>query len=667
MGFAVGGSGGLTLITTAATPALVYDPVVGTSAEFSGRLFYEVIPDIYHLLSDYDVLPEVWEGYMHLVADLLQVLVCAEGGDSIVDVPIDYQRKYVHLDLEFVDELKSDPELVYTGSGDERYVYRESSEVIGATWTTKLSTDHGYWPLQSILDQRASLRWSWRASYSQFEEGSYGFIGYSNSSSTAIEDSLLVGVGNGGRVGILHISETGDPNFVESPVVVPLDTLLDFEVTYDSATTIVAVTVTRVSDGTILLNAFSYSLIGGPSSELFSVDAFGFINLNSSQTSLDSHSAFVTVLSRAVVGEVHQVTYLDPSLGEDVQEVPYLQDTWKDPTFLWANTVDYEFVDGFLAFETQPPDYVLAEYISYNKELVKNNYGLSVGLSGDNTQLYKSQVQALHSIYWKGPTLRGIRLGIQVLLGLPFSEEAGEVLSINPVATGDTGEIVVRGVSGLLRSYSYPNTVSPVVTVGQEVEQFDYLTDGVEVMDWKTNPDWFKPFLDSSAKATAPDIYAEALNYLEQADVPVNELHKYHMFMISIDSSVFSIAQVSALQAFLESLKPTWKGYVLDVNVGLVDDVTIVDEIVVDMIVELWDHGGGSSVLAPRYGDPGWPPHDYQYEDPASIQYGLYHELFPDDPVEVRLDNISGSPQTILVGGVPVTVPAGDFVVENIP
>ena len=666
MSFIVGGSGGITLVTTYQVSALVYDPVIGTSAEFSGRLFYEVLPDIYHLLADYDIFPEVWEAYVQIVADLLQSLLCAEAGDSLLDVPIDYQRKYEHIDFEILDYLNSDPQLVFSGSGETKYVYQPTSSAILATWMTKLSTDTGAWPLNCQIDQRAWLSWSWQASYTAIESGSYGFVGYFNSASSAMENSLLVGVGNGGRIGILQISSTGEPNFIESPVVIPINTNIAVNVDYDSQTHVVIVRVDDNDTHTPLLDGFTYSLLGGPYSELFEVDSFGLANLNTNTVSLDSYSAFVTVLSNKVIGTVAQVFYMDPSMGLNVQEVPFLQDRWKNPMLFWYNTVDYNFVDGFFAFKRRPAEFMLAEYVSYNKELVKNNFGLSAGLSGLNTDLYKSQIQALHSIYWKGPSLKGIRLGIQVLLGLPFAAEAGEILSINPVFTGDLGVITIRGDSGLIRTYPYPREVTPVVSIGGTVEKFDYLTDGVEVIDWKTNPDWFKPFLDPTATATAPDIYATALTYLEQYETPVLEIHKYHMFMVSIDSSLFNVAQLAALRAFLDTLKPTWKGYVLDLAVGLVDDITTVDEITVDLVANIWDHGGGSSILVPKYGDPGWAPYTHQYANPATIQYGMYHDLFPDDPIEVVIENVSAFPKTIFVGGILVIVPPGGIVTENI-
>lgn len=667
MSFVVGGSGGITFVTTDQVSSLVYDPVVGTSAEFSGRLFYEVLPDIYHLLSDYDVLPEIWESYVMLVADLLQTLLCAEAGDSLLDIPIDYQRKYAHIDFDVVDYLNSDPQLVCTGKGDEKYVYQPVTGAIQATWMTKLSNDTGAWPLRYQVDQRTWLSWAWQVSYTVLDSGSYGFVGYFNSASVAMENSLLVGVGNGGRIGILHISSTGEPNFIESPVVVPLNTVVGVTVDYSSQTSVLTVGVNNISTGAPLLDGFSYSLLWGPHSELFEVDSFGLINLNTNQLSLDSYSAFVTVLSNRVVGTINQVFYMDPSLGLDVQEVPFLQDRWKDPMLFWENTVDYDFVDGFFALKRRPASFMLAEYISYDKSLVKNNFGLSAGLDGFNTDLYKSQVQALHSIYWKGPSLTGIRLGIQILLGLPFAAEAGEVTNVNPVFTGDLGVITIKGDSGLIRTYPYPREVSPLFAVGDTVDKFDYLTDGVEVIDWKTHPEWFKPFLDPTATATAPDIYATAFTYLEQYETPVLELHKYHMFMVSINSSIFNVAQLAALRAFLDTLKPTWKGYVLDMAVGLADDVTIVDEITVDLVANIWDHGGGSLILVPKYGAPGWAPYTYQYANPATIQYGMYHDLFPDDPIEVVIENVSGVPKAIFVGGILVIVPPGGIVTENIP
>jgi hypothetical protein len=341
----------------------------------------------------------------------------------------------------------------------------------------------------------------------------------------------------------------------------------------------------------------------------------------------------------------------------------------------WTESVDYDHHHdedeewSFIAFQEQPEAFLLAEYVSYNQELIKNNFGLDVDFSGPNTVSYKSQVQALHSIYWKGPTVRGIQLGIQVLLGLPFAEESGTVTIVNPAYSGDFGEIVIVGASGA-RAYRYPLSVSPLVAVDDSVEQFQPLTDGVEIRDWVNSPDWFLSFL-GDASASSTDHFATALNYREPAQVVDSELQKYHMFAVVVLNDIFSVAQLPAIQGFLDAIRQTWKAIVLTVVASLEDDVSIEDELALLLEANLFDHGGGSAVLHPRYDDLSGPStYAYHYDGvPAPlIYYDMFHDLFPEDPIEVILEKVAGAPETIYVNGVATLVTLGDPpITENIP
>jgi len=666
MSIAIGGGGGLTLITTQSVRATVYDPVTRGNTEFDGRLFYEILPDVYSLLADYDLLPRIWEGYSEAMCDLLLSLICADSSRSLLDVALDYQHKYQHIDFWFEQMMVNDPLPEYAGRGSLNFPYASSSQALAATWRTKLASDRAGFELRSDFDQRATTRWWWIADYSQLDAGSYGFVGYYNSTATAIENSFMVGVGRGGRIAVLQVAPNGSPNMVETSAVVPLDTKVLFQVEYRGSDNTVELTAVDATDGTVYLSGFSYSLLSGPSSEEFSVDRFGLVNLDITETDFSVVVGFNPVKEQAVVGNVYYLGYLDPTMGTDVQAVPALQDSWVDPVVFWEDTENYEYHEYFFAFEEQPEDFLLAEYVSYNRELIKNSFGLNVNFDGPNTATYKSQVQALHSVYWKGPTVLGIQLGTQVLLGLPFSEEAGEVLSVNPAKTGDTGEIVVSGKNGK-RAYEYPNSVDAAVVVGETVTQFYPLTEGVEVKDWKNDPSWFRPFLGDVHTPTT-DVFTEALRFYETAPVPVNEAQKYHMFMVSVHESLFSSGQLASLLDFFSSIKQTWKGIVFSIFADPSDDVSPEDSVEINLTAPVWDHGGGSHIYAPKYGAPGGPPYDYAYGGTSpAIQYGMFHPSFPDDPLEVRLTNQDVVPHTITVNGSPVTVDPGNTHVESIP
>jgi hypothetical protein len=316
--------------------------------------------------------------------------------------------------------------------------------------------------------------------------------------------------------------------------------------------------------------------------------------------------------------------------------------------------VEYNYYPTFFSFRSQPPDFVLAEYVSWNMDLVRNNFGVSVGLDRPNTPLYKSQVQALHSVYWKGPTVSAIRLGVQALLGLPFAEHAGEVTAIDTAYTGGLGQITVRESTGN-KYYTYPRVVTPVVAVGDTVVQFQVLTTGVAIVDWKNDPDWFRPFLDDLwTPSTSP--FAVSFNMLGDIATPRNEVQKYHMYMVEIDEPLFMYADLSYLLAFLNSIRTTWKSVLLSIVSRLLDVLDPVETVTLDGVIHLRDYGGDAlSVI--RYGD------GHLYGDP--IVYGQYHLIWPVDEITVTETNTDVVPHNTIINGFPVVVNAGDSVTET--
>jgi carboxyl-terminal processing protease len=77
--------------------------------------------------------------------------------------------------------------------------------------------------------------------------------------------------------------------------------------------------------------------------------------------------------------------------------------------------------------------------------------------------------------YTNGPTIRNIRLGLQILLGLPFTEERGIIKELQdrdyrPV---DVDELSTAGVRGTLKSLDDPYTVylTPAETKAFEEKQ----------------------------------------------------------------------------------------------------------------------------------------------------------------------------------------------------
>src|SRR5690606_15095169 len=236
-----------------------------------------------------------------------------------------------------------------------------------------------------------------------------------------------------------------------------------------------------------------------------------------------------------------------------VVDVPCLQEFIKpasDAEVLRRN-VDY-FIDTFrgqpcIKFVSEaggpdvwegnlPPDRLWAEttYID-NSLAIEANFGTPVEFTlEDAAQVshnfdYLSAVKGLWYAYLNGPTISNLRIGTQILLGLPFAEESGVIEEIRHEFSPSQGRILIRdkASSAVVRSYSYPRTLSLETNpetgrpyqVGDEVSQFAPLVRGAEVLDWVNTPDWFEGYLNQGS-------------FLE--------IEKFFKFLVRIDSEAFS-------------------------------------------------------------------------------------------------------------------------------
>ena len=262
--------------------------------------------------------------------------------------------------------------------------------------------------------------------------------------------------------------------------------------------------------------------------------------------------------------------YLDPTVGEVVLSLPRLQDVVVDPAELQFEGTDYFVVvteaanlsnsTSTIKFQEPPILAYWAEYVAYDEAYIRDNFGRNVGLNALSSDQYKAQVRGLHYSYFRGPTLASVRLGTHILVGLPISEAEGVVDSINPAYSGTLGLITVSGVD-----YLYPSVVGTSLQVGDEVAQFAPLSDGVEVVDYRTDPAWFA------------------------GRSGFHELEKYHSFQINLNLDAFGIDTLALASVFTDAIKPTWKNAHFLVFKNLVDEVEMTDRLLVGLILHLYD------------------------------------------------------------------------------
>jgi hypothetical protein len=277
---------------------------------------------------------------------------------------------------------------------------------------------------------------------------------------------------------------------------------------------------------------------------------------------------------------------VDPAL----HELPTLQENiveTDDSKFIHEN-VDYYITthrgvpclkfaasNGFSPFEGErPPARLWAEFTYIdNAEVIEDNFGRPVGLLRDelvrsNTEVdYLSAVRGMWHAYYNPPTLYNLRVGIQILLGLPFAERAGTIQEIRTDFFGTQTRVLIKDSdSDIVRSYTFnkllPLEVNPAngarYVVGDSIAEFAPIATGASVVDYIKDPTWW-------------------LGYVDQGSM--SELEKYHRFVVRVDSRVFNISAIGLASRFLYKMRPQPERYFFLVQL---DVSSITDEISVD-------------------------------------------------------------------------------------
>lgn len=224
--------------------------------------------------------------------------------------------------------------------------------------------------------------------------------------------------------------------------------------------------------------------------------------------------------------------------------------------------------------------------VSYfdNSPAIEGNFGILVGLTKADLEKvssnlsYRQAVAGLMYAYTRGSAVNKIRLGAQILLGLPFAEHRGIVRSVDDDyrlganRTPVEGRLLIEDVDktgmplGTLRVYTYPidptsdlagletnPTTKKLYVVGDMVELFAPLSKGVEVSDYLTGSQSFQ-----SAKQI---------------------LRQFHSFRLRANDSIFSLAEMSLVSDFLRRITPSAVSFVILSTAEYRDSVTISDHI----------------------------------------------------------------------------------------
>ncbi len=290
------------------------------------------------------------------------------------------------------------------------------------------------------------------------------------------------------------------------------------------------------------------------------------------------------------------------TVDSELISVPVFQEQLIDPPVVLRENLDYVIEDSALTFvgslftlKDPAPERFWAECSYFdNGQVIENNFGRLVSLTREDltskkTQApYLSAVKGLFFALTNGPTVANIRLGLQILLGLPFTEARGEILEIQDNFTFDVdgnplGRILIEDIdendnrTGFRRISLFPTVVGLEINpstrqtfkVGDRVEQFVPLSKGIEVQDYIKTPRW----------------WVQALLGLE--------ILKFFTFKVAVDSDIFDIDDATFALEFIKTIKPSYTDVITTAVATLVDDIDVEDFISGSIGLKFYDNAWG--------------------------------------------------------------------------
>lgn len=331
---------------------------------------------------------------------------------------------------------------------------------------------------------------------------------------------------------------------------------------------------------------------------------------------------------------IKRATYIP--VDDLVVEIPRLQEIIKNPQTKLDQNIDFyvekidvngeevnavHFKSGTFSLMDPPPDTFWAEttYLD-NRPTIEANFGRLVNFKVEDLESrsddldYLSAVRGLWWSYFGGPALSKVKTGVQILLGLPFSEVDGTIEDIEKNFSATEGRITIRDKENpdVIRTYFYPldaglainDETGEIWAEGDTIPQFAPLSGGVEVRDYVQSQYWMQKYVAQG-------------HFLE--------IEKYFRYLIRADVDTFSMANLIFAIDFAKKIKPhyTYNLFILLKNLEPTE-VDVQDDF--DLVAHLslfdtfcpqepgsyrWDDSDESGNWNHTYDDPIPPPFLY--------------------------------------------------------
>ena len=278
--------------------------------------------------------------------------------------------------------------------------------------------------------------------------------------------------------------------------------------------------------------------------------------------------------------------------ANNIQGMPSLQDTIRPDklTAFYIEAKDFKIdreraVIGF----REPPREVLWAQVTYlNEEVPYYNFGDLINYR-DTTitqEEYLANLKGLWFAFWMGPRPEFVRRALCLLFGLPVSYDTGIVTRISGP---DNNIMEILHIDGVFRAYALPSQLLWEVTVGDYVDKFQPLTDGIDVMDKTNTPG----FVETEIGRKAMDIYATDAATKGPGDTDETKaitMLEEHTFLpqINVNAFVRPNINVGSILRFLQNIKPLQKAFYFQIIVALFkEELKFTEQVRLDFAIDI--------------------------------------------------------------------------------
>lgn len=138
------------------------------------------------------------------------------------------------------------------------------------------------------------------------------------------------------------------------------------------------------------------------------------------------------------------------------------------------------------------------------------------------------------------------------------------------------------------RDYVIPDEYTPEVVVNQYMQQFEPLTEAINVYDYINYPKWWENLLGYASDSTfylknGRVRFDSIINWDSgvkldsyRKHLATTEIRYYHTFLVSLEKAAIptTIEDVKIIKAYLDTIKPSYSHYIIRCTLDFYDDIT---------------------------------------------------------------------------------------------